>query len=121
MDRGDWRAVSVTAAELDMAVATWHAHMHSPCLRREMDLIWPKPISLMILMIPTIKSGASLHFLFAISFSTSVAHFPVVSSLLASKHSSTGLPLTTSYFLANLLFTFFCANFHFFFLAFTQS
>ena len=98
MDRGDWRAVAQTAAELDMAVATWHAHMHSHVLG-EKGLFWPKPISLMILMIPHYQVRGFTPFpLFAISFfyfsrSFSSGFFP-----LASKHPSTGLPLTTSLF-----------------------
>ena len=98
MDRGDWRAVAQTTAELDMAGATWHAHMHSHVLG-EKGLFWPKPISLMILMIPHYQVRGFTPFpLFAISFfyfslSFSSGFFP-----LASKHPSTGLPLTTSLF-----------------------
>lgn len=101
-----------------MAVATWHAHMHSHVLG-EKGLFWPKPISLNDSHdTPTIKSGASLHFPCLPShFSTSVVHFPVVSSHWHLNILQLGFLSLLPYFLTNLPFTFFCANFfHFFFL-----
>ena len=63
-------------------------------------------------------SGASLHFPYLPShFSTSVFHFPVASSHCHLNILQLGFLSLLPYFLTNLPFTFFCANFlHFFFL-----